>query len=212
MGGIMTAEDALEFILAGATAVSVGTANFCNPHATIDIVNGIEDYMRAKNVNDMVEVVSMPVCAADFPSGREAAMLPGLVDIMQGYIAKSLQGNFSGIGSYVTPLSKSARRKAVIAEEDIAPAADSAFREKIAQKGIDIESGDVADSLFLAGDSRTLVSYVITPTEPHKGAVCWKILIDARTHELFYYKRHTVTGTENAGFLKGDLKKIAKTR
>lgn len=43
MGGIMTAEDALEFILAGATAVSVGTANFCNPHATIDIVNGIED-------------------------------------------------------------------------------------------------------------------------------------------------------------------------
>ena len=39
MGGIMTAEDALEFILAGATAVSVGTANFCNPHATIDIVN-----------------------------------------------------------------------------------------------------------------------------------------------------------------------------
>ena len=131
---------------------------------------------------------------------------------MQGYIAKSLQGNFSGIGSYVTPLSKSARRKAVIAEEDIAPAADSAFREKIAQKGIDIESGDVADSLFLAGDSRTLVSYVITPTEPHKGAVCWKILIDARTHELFYYKKHTVTGTENAGFLKGDLKKIAKTR
>ena len=53
MGGIMTAEDALEFILAGATAVSVGTANFCNPHATIDIVNGIEDYMRAKNVDDI---------------------------------------------------------------------------------------------------------------------------------------------------------------
>ena len=75
---------------------------------------------NAKTINDMVEVVSMPVCAADFPSGREAAMLPGLVDIMQGYIAKSLQGNFSGIGSYVTPLSKSARRKAVIAEEDIA--------------------------------------------------------------------------------------------
>ena len=57
MGGIMTAEDALEFILAGATAVSVGTANFCNPHATIDIVNGIEDYMRAKNVDDINELI-----------------------------------------------------------------------------------------------------------------------------------------------------------
>lgn len=59
MGGIMTAEDALEFILAGATAVSVGTANFCNPHATIDIVNGIEDYMRAKNVNDINELIGI---------------------------------------------------------------------------------------------------------------------------------------------------------
>ena len=59
MGGIMTAEDALEFILAGATAVSVGTANFCNPHATIDIVNGIEDYMRAKNVDDINELLGI---------------------------------------------------------------------------------------------------------------------------------------------------------
>ena len=59
MGGIMTAEDALEFILAGATAVSVGTANFCNPHATIDIVNGIEDYMRAKNVDDLNELIGI---------------------------------------------------------------------------------------------------------------------------------------------------------
>ncbi len=59
MGGIMTAEDALEFILAGVTAVSVGTANFCNPHATIDIVNGIEDYMRAKNVDDINELIGI---------------------------------------------------------------------------------------------------------------------------------------------------------
>lgn len=59
MGGIMTAEDALEFILAGATAVSVGTANFCNPHATIDIVNGIEDYMRVKNVDDINELIGI---------------------------------------------------------------------------------------------------------------------------------------------------------
>ena len=59
MGGIMTAEDALEFILAGATAVSVGTANFCNPLATIDIVNGIEDYMRAKNVDDINELIGI---------------------------------------------------------------------------------------------------------------------------------------------------------
>lgn len=59
MGGISTAEDALEFILAGATAVSVGTANFYNPTATIDVVNGIEDYMRQKNVEDINQLIGL---------------------------------------------------------------------------------------------------------------------------------------------------------
>nr|WP_314459359.1 dihydroorotate dehydrogenase [uncultured Clostridium sp.] len=57
MGGIMTAEDALEFILAGATAVSVGTANFVNPYATTEIIQGIEDYMIKYQVEDMNELV-----------------------------------------------------------------------------------------------------------------------------------------------------------
>ena len=42
MGGIMTGEDALEFMLAGASAVAVGTANFVNPRATLDVVDGID--------------------------------------------------------------------------------------------------------------------------------------------------------------------------
>jgi dihydroorotate dehydrogenase (NAD+) catalytic subunit len=57
MGGIATAEDALEFILAGATAVSVGTANFSNPCATLDIINGIEDYMKRSAVKDINELI-----------------------------------------------------------------------------------------------------------------------------------------------------------
>lgn len=57
MGGIMTAEDALEFILAGASAVSVGTANFHNPCATVEIAQGIEDYMRAHDVGDIRELI-----------------------------------------------------------------------------------------------------------------------------------------------------------
>ena len=48
MGGISTAEDALEFILAGASAVSVGTANFFNPYAAEEVVRGIEDYMKSQ--------------------------------------------------------------------------------------------------------------------------------------------------------------------
>lgn len=57
MGGIMNAEDALEFILAGATAVSVGTANFVNPHATVEVAKGIEAYMRRYGVEDINDLI-----------------------------------------------------------------------------------------------------------------------------------------------------------
>ena len=57
MGGIMNAEDALEFILAGATAVSVGTANFVNPYATVEVAKGIEAYMRRYGVEDINDLI-----------------------------------------------------------------------------------------------------------------------------------------------------------
>lgn len=59
MGGIANAKDAMEFILAGATAVSVGTANFNNPHTTIDVIEGIEDYMKRHNVEDINSLIGL---------------------------------------------------------------------------------------------------------------------------------------------------------
>lgn len=57
MGGISNAEDAIEFLLAGATAVSVGAVNFINPYATEEIVAGIEDYMKRYGVEDVNELI-----------------------------------------------------------------------------------------------------------------------------------------------------------
>lgn len=57
MGGISTAEDAIEMILAGATAVSVGTANFADPCATVKIVEGIEAYMKRFGVKNVTELI-----------------------------------------------------------------------------------------------------------------------------------------------------------
>jgi len=57
MGGISNAEDAIEFMLAGATAVSVGAANFINPYVTEEIVKGIEDYMTKYNVADIKDLI-----------------------------------------------------------------------------------------------------------------------------------------------------------
>ena len=57
MGGIATAEDAIEFLLAGATAVSVGAVNFMNPYATVEIIEGIEQYMTKYGVEDIQELI-----------------------------------------------------------------------------------------------------------------------------------------------------------
>jgi len=61
IGGIMTANDALEFLMVGAKAVQVGTANFINPHATIDILDGMQNYLqgnRVENINDFIGTFS----------------------------------------------------------------------------------------------------------------------------------------------------------
>ena len=57
MGGIQSAEDALEFIMAGATMVSVGTANFHNPTATVDVIDGIAHFMDKNGVKDIRELI-----------------------------------------------------------------------------------------------------------------------------------------------------------
>lgn len=166
----------------------------------------------AENINDLLEVVSIPICAADIPSGREAAMLPGIVDIIQGYITKSLQTMFKGIGSYTRKLGNLAKTDVVIAEGDIAPSVDSSFIAKLEKKGIDITEDERADSLFLSGNAKALVSYMIAPGDPQKGSYCWKMLIDARTHELYYYRRHKITSPDNAGFLKSDLHNFMRAK
>jgi len=57
MGGIRTAEDALEFIMAGATAVAVGTANFINPYTTSEVIDGIAAYMERHGIEDVHELI-----------------------------------------------------------------------------------------------------------------------------------------------------------
>ena len=59
MGGITSAEDAIEMILAGASAVAVGTANFHNPAVTMEIIDGIEEYMKRNGFNAVSEMVGL---------------------------------------------------------------------------------------------------------------------------------------------------------
>lgn len=62
MGGVTTGTDAVEFMLAGATAVAVGTANFMNPQATVDVVDGIIDYCEEQGVSDVNDLIGALEC------------------------------------------------------------------------------------------------------------------------------------------------------
>ena len=57
MGGIMTAEDAIEFFLAGASAVAVGTANFCKPSVTKDIIQGLDNYLQRRQISHICKII-----------------------------------------------------------------------------------------------------------------------------------------------------------
>ncbi len=54
----MTAKDALEFLIAGAVAVQIGTANFINPQATTDIIDGIETFLMERNISDISDIIA----------------------------------------------------------------------------------------------------------------------------------------------------------
>lgn len=62
MGGVTTGTDAVEFMLAGATAVAVGTANFMNPQATVNVIDGIIDYCEEQGVNDVNDLIGALEC------------------------------------------------------------------------------------------------------------------------------------------------------
>ena len=69
-GGITTASDAIEFIMAGASAVQVGTASFANPRAPLDILEGIEQFMKTEAIEDIAELIGAARHQADEKTGR----------------------------------------------------------------------------------------------------------------------------------------------
>lgn len=159
----------------------------------------------AKDPGRLVEVVSMPLCSADNPSGREAAMMPGIMDILQSYISKSLASRFSPISTMVRK--RPAGCRVYFAEDEISPSISPEAAGKLRQKGALIEKSEVADSIFIEGEAGTAVSYLISPAFPEKGSVCWKMIINSRTHELHYMKKEVLKG-ESAGFTKGEISKF----
>lgn len=168
-----------------------------------------------KGIDEMLEVVSLPFASAEYPTGRELVFLPALLDIIQNYTLQAMENDFNaygGLSNTVQKLSKSSGMTIVFSEDDLNSMVSKAVTDQLFDRTMILTDEDDADGYMLDNVSGTLVSYVVVPTEPMKGSYCYKMLIDAQTHELYYYRKHKISAKAGAGFLPEDIEKITKAR
>lgn len=168
-----------------------------------------------KGIDEMLEVVSLPFASAEYPTGRELVFLPALLDIIQNYTLQAMENDFNaygGLSNTVQKLSKSSGMTIVFSEDDLNSMVSKAVTDQLFDRTMILTDEDDADRYMLDNVSGTLVSYVVVPTEPMKGSYCYKMLIDAQTHELYYYRKHKISAKAGAGFLPEDIEKITKAR
>ena len=165
-----------------------------------------------KGIGDMLEVVSLPFASAEYPSGRELIFLPAFLDIIQNHTLEAMENDFNaygGLSNTAQKLGKAGNMDIVISEDDLNSLVS---KEMTDSEGMTITDEDDADSYMLDEVSGTLVSYVVAPSEPVKGSFCYKMLIDAQTHELYYYRKHKISPKAGVGFLPEDIERINKAR
>lgn len=160
----------------------------------------------SKGIDEMLEIVSMPISSADDPSGRELVFLPVFLTIIQEYTLDSMDRDYSaylGLSNYTSNISKASEKNIVFSKNDIAPNVEMGDCASFI-----VTDEDSADEMIMNNAHNTLVSYVVAPAEPVNGSFCYKMLIDAQTYELYYYRKHRISAKSGAGFLPYDIRSI----
>jgi len=170
----------------------------------------------ASEFNDRpFEVISIPIASKAFPSGREMIFMPAFLGIIQDYALKAMDNDkqgYAGLGQYNRRLHSTGYKTLNISRDDLVPEINPDFLLKHKDSDTRICSESEADSLFLAGAFNNLVSYVVTPFDPHNGSYCYKMLFDTDTRDLVYYSSHRITGRRWGGLLPKDIKRITYPR
>lgn len=168
-----------------------------------------------KGIGKMLEVVSVPFASAEYPSGREQIFLPAFLDIIQEHTLASMEKDlnaYGGLSNYTANIAKSGNMTLVFSEDDLSNKIDESLLERKAEDKLIITDEDSADNYMTQFAPETLVSYVAAPSEPVPGSYCYKMLIDAQNHKLYFFKKHKITKKTGPGFLPEDLERITATR
>lgn len=162
----------------------------------------------------MHEVISIPLCPAGISTGRELVYLGAMVEAIQTFTQAAMASEktaYLGTGWFNGTYSREGRMMSIwMSGDDI----DGSVKDptKYLDEDFRIVTEDEADGQYLSGSFNTLSSYVVAPVNPAPGSWCYKMLFEANSHRLFYITRHKISDTRGAGFLDGDLRKIARAR
>jgi hypothetical protein len=166
-------------------------------------------------INSMMEVMFMPFASAQDPSGREFVFLPVLLDIIQSHTLKSMEkdlNGYVGLSGYSTNMSRTGNMQIVFSEDDLNSEITTEYRDLNFDSDILVTDEDSADDYVIENAPNTLVSYVVAPTGGNIGSYCYKMLINAQTHEIYYFSRHKISRKYGVGFLTEDIKRINSYR
>ncbi len=166
-----------------------------------------------KSVGDMFEVVSFPLRPCDEPSGREFVLLPAFLKIIQEHTSGLTETEMKAYATLGAKDSKKLKIKRIYFwEEDLSPQVDEQTKRSLDEDILIEEDEEEVDGVFSESTYNTVVSYVVAPSEPVNGSVCYKMLIGSDTHELYYFKKHRISARSGKGFLASDLKAIEQLR
>ena len=166
-----------------------------------------------KSINDMFEVVSFPLRSTEDPSGREFVLLPAFLKIIQEHTTSLTDTEMKAYSNIGAKDSKRLRIKRIFFwAEDFAPQVDEQTKRSLDEDILIKEDEDEVDEIFSEGTYNTVVSYVVAPSEPVNGSICYKMLIGSDNHELYYFKKHKITAKSGKGFLSSDIKSIKLLR
>lgn len=167
----------------------------------------------SESIDKMYEVVSFPLRSSEDPSGREFVLLPAFLQIMQNHAAGLTETEMKAYANLGAKDSKKLKVKRIYFwEEDLAPQVDETTKRSLDEDIIITDDEDKVDEIFSEATVQTVVSYIVAPSEPVNGSVCYKMLIGADDHELYYFKKHKITAKNGKGFLVSDLKAIKSYR
>lgn len=164
-----------------------------------------------KGISEMFEVVSMPVASAEDPSGREYTFLSAFLDIIQKHVLMSIESDitgYAGLTNHTDNIQDCKGMRIVFSEDDLSGQVD----RNLFDEDMVITDEDEADEIMSDREAETLVSLVVAPSSGKSGSYCFKMLVNAETHELFYFRRHKITKKDAVGFLAEDIRKIMSHR